>query len=146
MKTASKGAQGHKPTILLVDDQADVLISLQMTVKLRGYNTLAASSGPEAIRLVSENPGTIDVVVTDYAMPEMNGRELIRHLQEMDPTLQFIAISGHATPEEVASLVALGVVAFLPKPFSLNDLHSAIEQALILRQQSKGATAVSTRA
>lgn len=145
MNTASKGAQGPKPTILLVDDQVDVLESLQMTVKLRGYNTLAASSGPEAIRLVSENPGSVDVVVTDYAMPEMDGRELIRRLQEMDPTLQFIAISGHATPEEVASLVALGVVAFLPKPFSLNALQSAIEQALILRQQAKGAAAASAR-
>ena len=129
------GSESPRPTVLIVDDQVEVLAALQLTLKLRGYPVVTARSGAEALRLVQEQPGEIEVVVTDFAMPEMDGRELIRRLKVIAPTLPCIAISGHASPAEEESLLALGVVAFLQKPFSVDALEAALRLALPSRFQ-----------
>ncbi|MCX8155023.1 MAG: response regulator [Verrucomicrobiae bacterium] len=125
-----------RPTILIVDDQAEVLAALQLTLRLRGYHVLGARSGPEALQLLQSQPGLIDVLVTDFAMPEMDGRQLIQRVKEIVPSLPAIAISGNASPSDIESLLALGVVAFLQKPFSVEALSGAIERALELRRQA----------
>lgn len=136
--------QPHQPvdgqtTVLLVDDQPEVLASVQLMLKHCGYAVLTALSGAAALALVQEQQGQIGVVVTDLMMPEMDGRETICRLREVDPHLPFIAISGNASPEDIASLYALGVVEFLAKPFSGGDLCRALVKALALRRQSLAA-------
>jgi CheY-like chemotaxis protein len=121
---------------LVVDDQVEVLAALQLMLNMRGYEVLAAAGGTEALRVVQEHPGKVEVVVTDYAMPEMNGLQLIERLRAVDAALQFVAISGNAPPAEVASLLAAGVVDFLAKPFSVEALHQAIQRALELRRRA----------
>ncbi|WCJ58686.1 response regulator [Fontisphaera persica] len=145
MKSSTSDQPGvARPTVLVVDDQVEVLAALQLMLNMRGYEVLAAAGGTEALRVVQEHPGKVEVVVTDYAMPEMNGLQLIERLRVVEPALQFVAISGNASPAEVASLVAAGVVEFLAKPFSVEALHQAIQRAVDLRRQ--GLLAVPTAA
>lgn len=130
----SQSSEAARPVLLVVDDQAEVLASLQLMLRMHGYDVHTAASGPEALRLVEENLGKIEVVITDYAMPKMNGLQVIERLRALDPALQFIAISGNASAAEVGALLAAGVVDFLPKPFSVEVLKQTIHHALELRR------------
>jgi two-component system response regulator YesN len=81
-------------------------------------------SGIELVRRVKP-----DVVITDLMMPGMDGRAAIRALRDLEPGLEFIAVSGGATPEEIAQLEALGIVGFLRKPFSVVEMMEALQKA-----------------
>lgn len=130
----SNAADVARHKVLVVDDQPEVLASLHLMLRMRGYEVFSAASGAEAIRIVQDHPGAIEVVITDYAMPEMNGLQVIERLRALDPALQFIAISGNASPAEVAGLMAAGVVDFLSKPFSMEALNQTIQRAIQLRR------------
>jgi PAS domain S-box-containing protein len=117
-------------TILVVEDEPALLTVLTSMLQGLGYAVLSAGGAREAIRVVSEHPHAIDLLLTDVVMPEMSGLELAKNLLSLRPGLRRLFMSGYA-----ADLVAnRGVRAeghhFLHKPITHDALAARVRQAL----------------
>ena len=121
-----RGAGQH---VLLVDDEASVRRSTERLLSRLGYHVTVASSGDEALRIV-DGGGRVDLVVTDVAMPGMNGSELVQKILEKRPTTPALFVSGYATEFLSPELLEAGKLAFLPKPFSSEGLAEKIRELL----------------
>jgi two-component system, NtrC family, response regulator GlrR len=118
--------RGRAKRVLLVDDDADVLEGMRMSLEalLPEVQVLSATSGPSALDAIQrERP---DVLVTDYRMPGMDGLELTRRTLASWPTLPIIMVSAFGHEVEEAARQA-NVRAFIPKPFDPQELASAVE-------------------
>jgi CheY-like chemotaxis protein len=109
--------------ILLVDDELSMLELLRRILIALGYHVTAASSGPEALSEIGSQP--LDLVVTDYRMPEMNGWQLIAALQSRHPHLKALVISGQP-PEDGDEQLWWRMQSTLAKPFSPRTLSDAV--------------------
>ena len=117
-------------TVLVVEDEDLVRETLCKCLDAHGYHVLEASSGPAALRL-AEKAEQIDLLITDFVMPEMNGRELAEHLLQTRPDLRIIVHSGYTdTRSLLKGIQARGGVTFMEKPFSPNDLLLRVRQVL----------------
>ncbi len=122
-------AHGHT-TVLLVEDEPTILEMITRMLKNQGYVVLGANSPGEAMRLVREHSGEIQLLMTDVVMPEMNGRDLANNLSALYPNLKCLFMSGY-TADVIAHHGVLDPgVCFLQKPFSVNQLADKMQQAL----------------
>ncbi len=115
--------------VLLVEDEDSVRSFAVRALELRGYTVTAAASGQEAIEIVEENPGAIDLIVSDVVMPEMTGPEMMREVLKMRPEIRFIFISGYAEDALREEMMGHEKFHFLAKPFSLKDLAVKVKKA-----------------
>jgi CheY-like chemotaxis protein len=121
---------GGSETILLVEDEKVLLKLGKVMLEELGYNVLTASAPGEAIRIVEEHIGEIQLVVIDVVMPEMSGRDLQLRLSGLCPDLRFLFMSGY-TANVIAQRGILDKgVNMLQKPFSMDDLASKVREAL----------------
>jgi YesN/AraC family two-component response regulator len=124
-----------KARILIVDDEALVLLGWESSLKSAGYDVRTALNGKEAIEIAHEQKP--DIVITDLIMPEMNGVELCRRIKTISPETEVVLISGH--PEAIYNyqsdfISAGGREAFLRKPLSMDEMIKAVE--LIMREKA----------
>lgn len=117
-------------TILLVEDEPSLLTLTQRLLELQGYRVLAAATAGEAIRLAESHAGSIDLLLTDVVMPEMNGRELARNILKLHPGLKRLFMSGYTSNVIAHHGILDEGVHFLQKPFSLTDLAASVRKAL----------------
>jgi CheY-like chemotaxis protein len=113
------------PTILVVDDQPDIGPMAQDMLEPAGYIVLLTSDPLEALRLASQRPGDIDLLLVDVVMPVMDGRELARRMVVLRPHMKVMLMSGY----EVSGLAETGW-SFIEKPFALNTLVQAVATTL----------------
>jgi CheY-like chemotaxis protein len=116
--------------ILVVDDDALVRVATAAMLNDLGHTVFEAESGAEAVRALADIR-RIDLVISDYAMPGMNGADLIRHIRTAFPQIMTIMATGYA---EAHSDDLRIVDARLPKPFTQSDLDCAIAQALAVEK------------
>ncbi len=124
------------PIILIIEDDRDLRDMLRSALQRKDYTVLEADNGKEA--LINFKPGVTDLVVTDLLMPEEDGLKVIMQMREMKPGIKVIAISGggKAGPGSYLDMAkTLGADSVFPKPFSVNDLVSRIEDLLHIEQQ-----------
>ena len=121
---------GHGEVILVVDDEDSIRDLARRALEHRGYQVLTACEGSEAITLYAQNREAIKLVLTDMVMPYMDGATTIRALQRLDPKLKLIAASGIGSNTKITEIEALGVQAFLPKPYSLETLLQTVHRVL----------------
>lgn len=115
-------------TVLVVDDEGDIRSSLRGVLADEGLRVLVAEDGGRALSLVrSERP---ELVLLDVWMPEVDGIELLRRLQEEPDRPQVIMISGHGNIETAVQATKLGAFDFIEKPFSIDALLSVVNRAL----------------
>jgi two-component system, cell cycle sensor histidine kinase and response regulator CckA len=135
----SPDAEKEKPrdltgnaVVLLVEDEDAVRAFASRALMSRGYKVHEASSGAEAIEVYAELGSQIDLVVSDVVMPEMDGPTLFRELRKQRPELKFIFMSGYAEDAFARNLPESERqgFGFLPKPFSLKQLATAVKDAL----------------
>ena len=88
-------AAGHGETVLLVDDEEAVMLATRRMLESIGYAVIATTSPLQAIEIVRERGGDIQLLVTDVIMPEMNGTELVRNIRTILPKLRCLYISGY---------------------------------------------------
>jgi DNA-binding response OmpR family regulator len=124
---------GEAPTamagkVLLIDDDPDVRDTLRELLMEMGYDVKTASSGKAGLAMLHE--AQPDLLIVDFAMPEMNGAEVAKAVHENWPALPILFVSGHA--DTVALEEAVGVAPFLRKPFRPADLATAMQEALRL--------------
>jgi nitrogen-specific signal transduction histidine kinase/CheY-like chemotaxis protein len=114
-------------TILMVDDEDQLLTMGQTVLSAYGYKVLTANSGPKALEMVSQSKTPIDLVITDLVMPTMTGRELVEHLRRLSPQIRVLRTSGFIRPlhDDENDLI------YLQKPFTSQELLSKVKNALI---------------
>ncbi|MBN8994686.1 MAG: PAS domain-containing protein [Rhizobiales bacterium] len=117
-------------TILLVEDEEAVRAFAARALLSRGYKVHEASSGVEALEVMQEAGGKVDLVVSDVVMPELDGPSLLRELRKTRPELKIIFVSGYAEDAFKKNLPEGEKFNFLPKPFSLKQLAVAVKETL----------------
>ncbi len=115
-----------RKVILLVEDEPMLLEMAARMLGLLGHTVLTATTPGEAVRLAEEHAGQIDLLMTDVVMPEMNGRRLAELLQSSYPGLACLFMSGYTANVIVDHGVLEEGVAFLHKPFTLQELAEKI--------------------
>jgi response regulator RpfG family c-di-GMP phosphodiesterase len=129
---------GHKPTVMIVDDEDMIVTSLRALLELRTDYAVQVFTDPsEAARFAASNP--VDVVVSDYLMPKMTGIELLSRLKELQPEASRILLTGNADKQSaIQSINQVSLFQYLEKPWDnqqfLLVVQSAAERAHLLRQ------------
>ncbi|MGF6175645.1 cell cycle histidine kinase CckA [Ensifer sp. 4252] len=121
---------GDSAVVLLVEDEEAVRRGGKRMLETRGYTVHEAGSGVEALEIMDELDGAVDIVVSDVVMPEMDGPTLLTELRKKYPDLKFIFVSGYAEDAFARNLPADAKFGFLPKPFSLKQLAVAVREML----------------
>ena len=129
-KPALPKLQGTGEFILLVDDEPAVLKVMQRSLEKSGYGVLAATDGEEGLEIYKKRREDIRVVITDMAMPGMDGPELIEALHRINPKLKIICTSGLSLPNGANANQDPGVSATLSKPCNSRAILEAIKSAL----------------
>ena len=128
-ETASQDLTGSA-SILLVEDEEAVRAFAARALSGRGYDVHEAGSGTEALEVMEETDGVIDLVVSDVVMPEMDGPSLLIELRKTRPDLKIIFVSGYAEDAFEKNLPADESFTFLPKPFTLKQLAMTVKEVL----------------
>lgn len=119
-----------KAHILIVDDEPDILESLELVLTREGYRVSNVLKAETALSILEYTK--IDVVVTDIRMPGLDGIRFLKHAKQTDPSLKIIILTGYATTTKaIERLVKNGATDILMKPLeSVNQLLKAVEKAL----------------
>jgi CheY-like chemotaxis protein len=129
-------------SILLVDDEPDLLASWERVVRPLGHACLTASTGPDAIALIDREAP--DLVVTDLRLPGgVDGLAVARHARAHVPPISVFVISAHDSDQARKAARAIGVSAFLAKPLANAAFREAIQR--VLADQASGSTDGSVR-
>jgi CheY-like chemotaxis protein len=123
-------ARGNGELVLVVDDEESVRFVTQKTLERFGYRVLLAANGAEAVARYAQQRAEIAVVLTDMAMPVMDGPATILALKAMNPAVKIIGSSGHASQGGVAKAVGAGVQHFVPKPYTAETLLKVLADVL----------------
>jgi len=126
----SRLAAGRGQKILLLDDEPTVIATLQRLLERLNYEAISANHGRQAIALFLENPPRFDLVITDLAMPEMNGLEVARQIHQIRPDLPIVLMSGYAPDLDHENLRLAGIGQRLDKPISLAALAEMLQRVL----------------
>jgi two-component system response regulator HydG len=119
---------GKKERILVVDDAPDILEVLQRNLSSQGFQVLTAPGVPEAITLLQATP--VDLVITDLKMPGVSGLDLVRHVRENLRETEVMMITGYASIEGAVQAVKIGAEEYLSKPFTEEELYTAVRRTL----------------
>ena len=114
-------------TVLVVEDEPAVRRLITQTLAARGWRVLEAADGTRALELADTVNGRYDMVVTDVVMPNMGGRDLVRHLARRWPGRPILFVSGHADGALTPADLAESGAQLLPKPFSPEQLSRHVE-------------------
>ncbi|KPL01312.1 MAG: Fis family transcriptional regulator [candidate division Zixibacteria bacterium SM23_73_3] len=117
-----------KESILVVDDSPHTLEVLQRNLTSKGYSVFTAASVSEAIRILETT--TVDLVITDLKMPRVSGIDLIRHVRENYKETEVMTITGYPSIEGAVKAIKTGAEEYLTKPFTDEELFSAVRRTL----------------
>ncbi|MEW6594528.1 MAG: PhnD/SsuA/transferrin family substrate-binding protein [Thermodesulfobacteriota bacterium] len=126
---AAAGWQGDG-CVLLVDDDAAVRSVGRSMLEKMGLTVVEAVDGRHALGVYSEEQGRIDLVLLDLTMPLMDGEEAFRELRRIDPNVLVVMASGYTAMEVMPRFAGKGLAGFIQKPFSFQELSTAIQAAL----------------
>jgi DNA-binding NtrC family response regulator len=131
--------------ILIVDDESSVLFMLREVLEERGHEVLAASSGEQAIAMASGGLlDEVELVLSDFAMPGVDGLGLLAELQRQYPELPLVLLTARGSERLAARAIKQGAFDYLPKPFELDELEAVVARALetgSLRREARRAQA-----
>jgi CheY-like chemotaxis protein len=132
MTTAEHGAiaPSGSETVLLAEDDESLRVLATRVLGALGYKVLVARTGREALRIVAEHKGPIDMIATDVVMPEMNGSQLVEKVLEARPGIRVLFMSGYTDDEVMRRGVINGQTAFLQKPFTPDLLAHKVREVL----------------
>jgi PAS domain S-box-containing protein len=122
--------RGGRETVLLVEDEAAVRALARRALQRFGYRVLEAADGQAALALARRLEDPIDLLLTDVVMPEMGGRELALHLARERPSTRVLYTSGYTDTAVLQDEIRDAVVAFLPKPYTPEDLARKVRDVL----------------
>jgi PAS domain S-box-containing protein len=122
---------GGQELVLIVDDEPLIQQVTQVALEAHNYRTLLASNGVEAIELYTQHQSDISVVLMDSMMPVMDGLTACRALQKINPQVRIVATSGLTSNSLFTEGESIGVRAFLPKPYMIEELLDKLQEVLV---------------
>lgn len=123
-------SRSTKPTVLIVDDENNNLQLLRRTLR-GGYNILTAANGIEALKLVEDFGPQISLIVSDQRMPEMEGTEFLKKVNESNPQIIKILLTGHVDSDILVSAINdCDLFQYILKPFEPDELKIAVEKGI----------------
>jgi two-component system cell cycle sensor histidine kinase/response regulator CckA len=129
-RTADKrGETWGTGTILLVEDEDMVRAVAERALSRQGYTVLTAADGEQGLEVLARSGDTIDLLISDVVMPNMDGPTMVGHARKAHPDLPVLFMSGYAE-EQLRKSIDIVNVAFLPKPFSVSQLAEAARDTL----------------
>jgi CheY-like chemotaxis protein len=129
-KAANIGKIEWFGTVLLVDDDEMVLNITRSILTILGFEVLSARDGIEAVEIFQQHKNVIRFVLTDFAMPRMNGLETLTALRKITPGIPVILASGYSEDEVIDDTLPERPQAFLEKPYDLQTLEDAIYRTM----------------
>jgi DNA-binding NtrC family response regulator len=114
--------------ILFVDDDKDILMMVDQYLEMQGYNITTVNSGLKALDIVKDQD--IDIIFTDYKMPEFNGLELLAAVKQYKPEIEVIIVTGYGSMESAIQAMKFGSYDYLQKPFKLDHLKLIIDRII----------------
>jgi DNA-binding NtrC family response regulator len=113
-----------KRRVLVADDEDTVLTVTCRVFERMGFECVSCADGQQAVELLAEHGGRLDLVVLDMTMPKLSGDQVLAELRRHDTTTPVIIMSGYSASETSPQLIAQGPTHFIQKPFSPKDLRS----------------------
>ncbi len=119
-----------KKTILLIEDNTEILDNTTEILTLEGFNVLGANCGEQGLKMVMQHQP--DLVISDIQMPGINGYDVLENIRSTEATknIPFIFLTASAQKEDIEKGRLSGAHAYLTKPFSIDALLSAIQKVL----------------
>jgi two-component system NtrC family response regulator len=115
-------------SILIVDDEDAQRSILKGYLEKKGYKIFSASSGTEGIKAVENNP--IDIVLSDFKMPDKTGLEVLEEVKKINPEISFVILTAYGTIENAVKAMRLGAYDYISKPVDLDELDLTIERII----------------
>jgi PAS domain S-box-containing protein len=122
--------RGNGETVLVIDDEEAIRTVVQGTLERFGYHVILASNGAQALAIYRRQHDSIDVVLTDMAMPVMDGPATIIALRAINPEVRIVGSSGLSSNAEVTKLLGVGIKHFVSKPYTAETLLAALQRGL----------------
>ena len=124
--------RGVAATVLIVDDERNIQLSLARALSLEGYATETAGTGQEALEKIASLP--VDLVLLDVKLPDLDGLAVLERARQTRPGLPVAVMSGHGSIETVRQAFVLGAFDYLEKPIEGRErLLAAVRNGLALR-------------
>ncbi len=123
--------QGEGRLVLVVDDEPTIRDVCCETLEAHGYRAVTAADGAEAVAVFARSNGEVAAVLTDLAMPIMDGPSAIRSIRRLNRLVPILVMSGLADRHGLEEMEEHGVSVFLEKPFSAEELLGRLEEALV---------------
>ena len=114
-------------SVLIVDDEEELVTTLVERLQLRGINAQAATNGETALKIIEENPP--QVVVLDVMMPGIGGMEILQRMKAQNLKIPVILLTGYGSTEKGLEGMNQGAFDYIMKPCDLNNLISKIREA-----------------
>ncbi|HPR64635.1 MAG TPA: sigma-54 dependent transcriptional regulator [Thermoanaerobaculia bacterium] len=116
------------PKILIVDDEQNLRSMLAIFFEKRGYSTDLASTGDEALDLLTRN--SYDIIISDVRMPGVDGIELLQHVQKAPESPPVLLITAYGSEDQSLSAIRMGAADYIKKPFDMEELYFRVTKAL----------------
>ena len=117
-------------TLLVVDDEEDVLKFMETALTTLGYRVIAEEGGKQAIGTYHKDYTRIDGVILDYLMPETDGLDVFREIKAINPEVKVLLLTGYGYREDLQRMRHLGVKDIVFKPISLEDLARKVAELI----------------
>jgi CheY-like chemotaxis protein len=124
----SQETGARSQTILLVDDDPDVLELGQNVLGFFGYKVMAAASGAEAIQMYQTHTHEIGLVILDMVMPGLSGHQVLQELKRLNRDVHVLVVTGSYDRDDKAAMLAEGARLVLHKPYEIEELTHVVRQ------------------
>jgi two-component system chemotaxis response regulator CheY len=138
---AYESVNGGQGRVLVVDDEAQVRKPIHLNLTRAGYKVIEAVDGEQAIKVLNsdDNPLMVDAILCDIRMPKINGSEAVAYFRSQYPNVPVVVMTGYPDVELAVSFMKQGVLNYLVKPVSKDELlmviKKAVDQHVVLKDQ-----------
>ena len=129
--------------ILVVDDEPNIRRVLEAVLSKEGHNIQVAENGRKGQEILAAD-NSIDVLISDLIMPDINGIELLEAAKQINPSLSVLMITAHGTIKSAVDAMKLGALDYITKPFDLDDIKQVVKNALTRKDMDESRPAVAS--
>ncbi len=121
--------------LLLIDDETGFLDAMARRLKKRGYDVLTATSGMEALEVLSQSGDKVEAIILDVKMPGMDGIETLSEIKRKHPLIEVVMLTGHATVSSAIDGMKQGAFDYLMKPCDMDLLVEKVNDAAAMKRR-----------